>query len=77
MWQNPWAVNGMLEPASGGPVLMMHVDHEPMAMPDPPVPVRMAVRLRALPALVLMLMMLVVAVEVLVPQRLTACTLTK
>ena len=47
---------------------MMHVDHEPMAVPDLPVAVRMAVRLRAFPALVHMPVMLVMAVQVLVQQ---------
>jgi len=39
-------VNGIIcvEPALSWPVLMMHVDHKPVAMPNPPVPVRMVVR---------------------------------
>jgi hypothetical protein len=51
---------------SRGPVLMVQVDDEAMAVAQPGVAMRVAVRLGPLPALVLMAVMLVVEVQMLV-----------
>ena len=50
------------------PIRVMVVDDVRMAMPNRPVPMRVAVRLRAFPALVLVLVMLVMCVQMLVLQ---------